>query len=364
MSEVDPAFWKGRRVFLTGHTGFKGSWLLTWLDMLGAQVTGYALAPPTNPSAFEALGLIERCEHIEGDVRDAAALATALRGADPEILFHLAAQPLVRESYRDPAGTWATNVGGTVNLLQAARECSALRVIVVVTSDKVYLNNGDGRPFTEDDPLGGHDPYSASKAAVELVCDAWRRSFFQSSQPGAHPAILATARAGNVLGGGDWAPDRLIPDAVRAFSESRCVTIRYPDATRPWQHVVEPLRGYLLLAQAAWRHGARFGRGYNFGPREGDIVPVRRVMDEFVRRWGAPARWAMNGAAGGQPHEASLLHLDCARVGAELGWTPRADLATCLDLSVDWYRAFYSGAAHNDLRGLTAAHIQRVAEAA
>lgn len=361
---VDPAFWRGRRIFVTGHTGFKGSWLVAWLHRLGAVTRGYALPPATEPSMFAALDLAEFCDHREGDVRDAARLREALVEFAPEVVMHLAAQPLVRASYEDPAGTWATNVMGTAHLLEAVRACPTVRVVVVVTSDKCYENLEVARGYRETDRLGGRDPYSASKAAVEQLCDSWRRSFFAPEARNGHAGVLATVRAGNVLGGGDWAADRLIPDAVRAFADGREVRLRFPDATRPWQHVVEPLRGYLVLAQAAWHGGAAFGRAYNFGPRDADIHAVRRVMDEFVQRWGPPARWTVEGAQNGQPHEARLLHLDCARAEAELGWTPRTDLAAALDLTVEWYRAFYDRASRSDMRGLTVTNIEQVGGAA
>ncbi|MHC5021533.1 MAG: CDP-glucose 4,6-dehydratase [Planctomycetota bacterium] len=353
---VDPGFWDGRRVFLTGHTGFKGSWLTAWLHHLGAAVTGYALAPDTTPALFDVLELDRLCHHQTADVREADGLRWALSAAEPEVVFHLAAQPLVRESYRDPAGTWSTNVTGTINLLEAVRATPSVRVVVVITTDKCYENLEDGRAYTERDALGGYDPYSASKAAAELVCSAWRRSFLHEAG-----VALATARAGNVLGGGDWAADRLIPDAVRAFAAGDSVQVRYPDAVRPWQHVLEPLRGYLLLAERCWSDRERFGRAFNFGPAQADCVPVRTVLDALAARWGDGARWELAPDAAGQPHEAGLLQLNCELAAAELGWRPVIGLEQCLAMTAEWYRAHAAGDAALD--ALTRAQIAQASPA-
>ncbi|WP_226794305.1 CDP-glucose 4,6-dehydratase [Altererythrobacter sp. CC-YST694] len=347
---VNPV-WAGRRVFLTGHTGFKGSWLALWLQAMGAKVTGYSLPAPTRPSLFDKARVADRLHHIEGDIRDAGALSAAVAQARPEVIFHLAAQPLVRLSYEDPAGTYATNVMGTVNLLEAARATPGVRAIVAITSDKCYENREWHWPYREEDPMGGHDPYSSSKGCCELVISAWRRSFFSDEGP-----LLASGRAGNVIGGGDWATDRLIPDLVRAFEAGAAPLIRSPHSVRPWQHVLEALRGYIMLAERLLEGERGFGEGWNFGPLEEDAQPVRWIVDRMQARWGGtvPAKRQ----SGFHPHEAGLLRLDCSKARNLLGWKPALPLEAALDWIVEWHKAVGSGA---DAREVTLAQIDRYA---
>ncbi|MDE8652349.1 CDP-glucose 4,6-dehydratase [Novosphingobium album (ex Liu et al. 2023)] len=340
--------WAGRRVLVTGHTGFKGSWLALWLDAMGADVTGFALPAPTQPSLFETARIAERLRHIEGDVRDPAALAAAFAAARPEVVFHLAAQPLVRLSYDDPAGTYATNVMGTVNVLEAARAAPGVRAIVAVTSDKCYENREWIWPYRETDPMGGHDPYSSSKGCAELVVAAWRRSFFA----GEGAPALASARAGNVIGGGDWAADRLVPDLVRAFAAGAAPLIRNPQAVRPWQHVLEALGGYILLAEHLLTGDRTFAEGWNFGPSDEDARPVAWIVERMRAAWGDAG--AMVPDRGPRPHEAGLLRLDSAKARAALGWQPRLRLETALDWIVDWHKQVDAGA---DARAVTLAQI-------
>ena len=328
-------FWRGRSVFLTGHTGFKGGWLSTWLLTLGARVAGYALAPDTTPSYFERCGLAERLASCYGDINDAGALEAALGAARPSIVFHLAAQSLVRRSYRAPVETFATNVLGTARLLEAVRGTPSAEAVVVVTSDKCYDNRERPEGYREDEPLGGHDPYSASKAAAELVAAAYRRSFF------AQGARVATVRAGNVIGGGDWAEDRLVPDAMRALARGEAVRVRNPAAVRPWQHVLEPLGGYLTLAERLVESDA-FATAWNFGPRDEDAVPVAALVELVLGLWG-DGRWEAVAEAAA-PHEAGLLRLDWTQARQRLGWRPVLTLKEAAELTVAWYRAAAGGA--------------------
>jgi CDP-glucose 4,6-dehydratase len=345
---MDAAYWRGRRVFVTGHTGFKGAWLVLWLHALGARVTGYALPPPTQPSLFEQAGVGDLIESIEGDIRDGAKLTTAMSAADPQVVFHLAAQALVRRSYDDPVETYATNVMGTVHVLEALRACAHARAVVVVTSDKCYENRDLERGYHEDDALGGHDPYSSSKACAEIVTAAYRRSFFGRG------AALATARAGNVIGGGDWARDRLVPDMIRAFAGGTPVRIRNPGATRPWQHVLDPLAGYLRLAERLDAQGARHACAWNFGPGVDGSVAVRDVVDEGAKQWGGGACWQAD--VGDHPHEARVLALDAGLARRELAWTPRLGFAQGIAWTMRWYREVHvSGAAR--ARALTLSQI-------
>lgn len=339
--ELDPAFWRGRRVFVTGHTGFKGSWLLLLLRALGAEATGFALDPPTDPSMFALLALGDLCTDRRGDVRDGTDLTVALVAADPEIVIHMAAQPLVRASYQRPVETYGINVMGTVHLLEACRAAPGVRAVVGVTTDKCYENAGWTWGYRENDRLGGADPYSNSKACSELVIDAYRQSFF-----GDHIGV-ASARAGNVIGGGDFARDRLVPDAVRAFRSSAPLLIRNPLAVRPWQHVLEPLYGYLLLAERL--HGdARFAAAWNFGPRPEESAAVGDVASRLAGLWGGDARWAQDSSD--HRYEAATLKLDSTKSRIELGWSPRFALDEALRWTADWYRAFDRG---EDLDALT-----------
>ncbi len=346
-------FWAGRKVFLTGHTGFKGSWLSLWLHSLGAEVTGYALAPPTEPSLFALARVGDVVRSTLADIRDYGALAECLGESAPEVVFHLAAQPLVRRSYVDPVETYAVNVIGTAHLLQAVRAVPSVRAVVVVTTDKCYENRNWHWGYRENDRLGGHDPYSSSKACTELVVDSFRNSFFAAAANVSTPAV-ASARAGNVIGGGDWAADRLLPDLVRATEAGTPVMIRNPEAVRPWQHVLEPLDGYLLLAQRLVEHGAAYAEAWNFGPESTDVRTVRWVADRFTELWGAGAAWRQD--PGVHPHEARLLHLDIAKARAQLDWQPRWSTDDALRATVDWY---HRAAAGVDARALTLEQIEQ-----
>lgn len=339
----DPAFWAGRRVLVTGHTGFKGGWLCLWLERLGARVSGLALAPDTAPSLFAAAGIGERLDSHLADIRDAAAVRACLTATAPEIVIHMAAQALVRASYRDPLATYATNVMGTAHVLEAVRATPSVRAVVVVTSDKAYANREWPWGYRETEALGGHDPYSSSKGCAELVTAAYRTSFLD--QQGCQ---VATARAGNVIGGGDWSEDRLVPDIVRAFARGESVEIRAPHATRPWQHVLEPLSGYLRLAEClSGEGGARYAEAWNFGPAEEDCRPVAHLVDELAQAWGADALWHLSQAI--HPHEATFLKVDSAKARTHLGWDRRLRLDAALAWTAAWHRAQAGGACARDL---------------
>jgi len=327
---INPTFWQGKKVFLTGHTGFKGSWLALWLQSMGASVKGFALAPPTTPALFNEARVAEGMDSEIGDIRDLAAIISSMTAFNPDVLIHMAAQPLVRLSYREPVETYSTNVMGTVNVLEAARQCSNLKAIVNVTTDKCYENREWVWGYRENEPMGGHDPYSNSKGCAELVTGAYRSSFFNTPDS----AALASARAGNVIGGGDWAEDRLIPDIMRAFEKRQPVVIRNPLATRPWQHVLEPLSGYLMLAEKLYTEGQAYAEGWNFGPRDEDVQPVEWILDHMVGSWGAGASWELD--TNPQPHEAQLLKLDISKAAARLKWQPRWSLSQALNSIVDW----------------------------
>ena len=350
------AFWRGKRVFLTGHTGFKGSWLTLWLSQLGARVRGYALAPDTPPSMFAALKLEEVCESVIGDVRDVYRLNGAMHEFQPQIVIHMAAQPLVRRSYREPLDTFAVNVQGTANLLEACRGVEELSAVVIVTTDKVYENHEIMHPYREDEPLGGYDPYSTSKACAELVARCYRRSFF--CVPG--NAAIASARAGNVFGGGDWSQDRLIPDMVRAFAARKSVIVRNPTSVRPWQHVVVPLSGYLMLTHALWEEPQRFAEAFNFGPAIDQAFAVRTLVEAMASAWGSDARWEERPEPNA-PHEASILMLDPERAQQKIGWFPHDDVHAGLAATALWYRRFYEGATYEELRRLTLGQIADLA---
>ena len=334
-------FWRGRRVFLTGHTGFKGSWLALWLQELGAEVTGYALAPPTQPSLFEVANVADGMRSIIGDIRDAERLTRSLREARPEIVLHLAAQPIVRQSYVDPVETYSTNVMGLVCLFEAVRVVDTVRACVNVTSDKCYENREWAFGYRENDAMGGFDPYSSSKGCAELVTSAYRRSFFSAASATSRVA-LSSARAGNVIGGGDWASDRLVPDILRAIGSAQPARIRNPGAIRPWQHVLEPLSGYLMLAQRLLAEdGEAAAEGWNFGPSPEDTRPVEWIVEKIVQEWGGDASWERDSAPG--PHEAHYLSLDCHKANRELGWRPAWSIGRAIEKIIDWHRAYLAG---------------------
>src|ERR1035441_6884768 len=345
--------WQGRKVFLTGHTGFKGGWLALWLASKGASIRGFALSPPTDPNLFTAARIGSQIEDIRGYIRDAASLESAMQSFAPEVVFHLAAQPLVRSSYEDPIGTYETNVIGTARVLDAIRRTPSVRAVVSVTTDKVYENHETLRPYVETDPLGGYDPYSSSKACAEIVSAAYRQSYFPVAHLAEHKVALATARAGNVIGGGDWALDRLIPDLVRGFLAGEPVCIRRPFAIRPWQHVLEPLHGYISLAEHLLSDDpARYATAYNFGPHDDDARPVGWIVDKMTSFWGDGASWFLDQQE--SVHEAGYLKLDASRARADLNWTPHLNLETALEWLVKWYRAWQAGA---DMNAFTLAQI-------
>jgi len=346
----DPAFWRDRRVLVTGHTGFKGGWLTLWLARMGARVAGIALAPHDAHSLFAAARIDTLCNSHLLDIRDAAALRQCVAALQPEIVIHGAAQPLVRLSYADPVGTWMTNVMGTIHLLEALRHVPDLLALVAVTSDKCYDNRETGQAFRESDPLGGLDPYSSSKAGAEIAIASWRHSYFPVGT-----APLASVRAGNVIGGGDWAADRLVPDLLAGFAAGRPVEIRHPDAVRPWQHVLEPLAGYLVLAERLVRDGANLAGAWNFGPDEQQIT-VGTLADRLAARFGNDARWTRT--AGAHPHEAHLLALDSSKARQMLGWQPRMNVDAAIDATVAWQQAWLAGA---DMQSFTCSQIEAYA---
>jgi CDP-glucose 4,6-dehydratase len=334
MRNVSHKFWKGKKVLITGHTGFKGSWLSFWLWEMGASVTGYALDPPTNPSLFKLLNLKSKIKSVHGDVRDLNAIKKNIKGA--EIVFHLAAQPIVLESYKNPVDTYATNVIGTLNLLEACREQKTLKAIVNVTTDKCYENRE--RPelaYKENEPMGGFDPYSNSKACSELVTDSYRKSFFNSGTK----IGIATARAGNVIGGGDFALDRLIPDCIRGIMNKEKIIVRNPDSTRPWQHVLEPLSGYIMLAESLCKFPKEFSEGWNFGPKEKDAKSVLDIMKAFCKFWGNDTGYEIKKDPNA-PHEANYLKLDSSKARKSLLWTPRWNSVTAVRKTVEWYKVY------------------------
>lgn len=346
---INPHFWKNKKVYLTGHTGFKGSWLSLWLQNLGAQVKGYALEPATSPSLFKIANVSEGMISEFGDIRDFSAIKRSIESFKPEILIHMAAQPLVRQSYLDPIETYSTNVMGTVHVLEAAKNCSSIKAIVNVTTDKCYENREWPWAYREDEPMGGYDPYSSSKGCAELVTSAFRRSFFNAEIS----AGLASARAGNVIGGGDWANDRLIPDILTAFQNNQSVIIRNPKSIRPWQFVLEPLSGYLLLAELLYQNSKKYSEAWNFGPREEDAKTVEWILNYLVRKWGENARWELDQKP--NPHEATYLKLDTSKARQSLSWTPTWNLNTTLDKIILWQKAYLKG---EDMRNYSLNEIQ------
>ncbi|MBE7565749.1 CDP-glucose 4,6-dehydratase [Acidithiobacillus sp. HP-11] len=347
-------FWNRKKVFVTGHTGFKGSWLCLWLQELGAEVTGFSLPPPTNPSLFEVARISEGMHSIAGDIRELEILTAAMHAASPDIVIHMAAQPLVRYSYAAPVETYATNVMGTVHVLEAVRTTPSVRAVVNVTSDKCYENREWVWGYRENEAMGGYDPYSSSKGCSELVTSAYRNSYFNSEHFSQHRVALASVRAGNVIGGGDWAVDRLIPDILRSISSGQSVTIRNPHAIRPWQHVLEPLSGYLLLAQRLFERGPEFSEAWNFGPNEKDAQPVQWIVKHISELWGDGTSWQVEQTS--QLHEAHYLKLDCSKVRFRLQWQPRWNLSQALQQIVAWQRAYL---ANEDMRRYTLNQIHQ-----
>jgi len=329
---IDQVFWQGKRVFLTGHTGFKGSWLSLWLVSLGASVKGYALNPNTTPSLFNEAKVDRVIDSQIGDIRDQEALHESMTTFNPDVLIHMAAQPLVRYSYDAPIETYEVNVIGTAKVLEVARNCAKLKVIVNITTDKCYENDERSQGYKENDPMGGHDPYSSSKGCAELVTLAYRRSFLQDQG-----VSLASVRAGNVIGGGDWADDRLIPDILRSFEKNKPVVIRNPKATRPWQHVLEPLSGYLVLAQKMYNNHKEYAEGWNFGPREEDVKPVDWILDKMISKW-PDSSWELD--QNSNPHEAGFLKLDISKAESKLGWKPVWELSYTLEKIIAWQKAW------------------------
>lgn len=332
--KVDPTFWKGKKVFVTGHTGFKGSWLSLWLQDMGALVKGYALEPLTTPNLFTQAKVAQNMDSEIGDITDLNHITESMLAFNPEVLIHMAAQPLVRLSYQEPVLTYATNVMGTVNVLEAARKCINLKAIVCVTTDKCYENKEWAWGYRENEPMGGHDPYSSSKGCAELVTAAYRKSFFHENKT----TFLASARAGNVIGGGDWAEDRLIPDILKAFEKNEPVLVRNPFSIRPWQHVLEPLSGYLVLAQHLFEDGSCFAEGWNFGPKDDDCKPVSWILDKMVENWGNGAKWDLD--ENNNPHEAGYLKLDCSKAALQLNWYPKWKLEDTLESIIKWHKSF------------------------
>ena len=349
--------YRNRTVLITGHTGFKGTWLSLWLNHLGSNVIGYALKPPTQPSLFELCNLDTMVTSVEGDVRDFGYLKSVIQKYKPEIIFHLAAQALVRRSYSDPLETYSTNVMGIVHLLEAVRQIGGVKVIINVTSDKCYENQGWVWGYRENDPMGGQDPYSSSKGCAELITAAYTKSYFDPEHYERHGVSVASVRSGNVIGGGDWAEDRLLPDCMKALLENKSIVIRYPDAVRPWQHVLEPLFGYLLLAQLLYQNGPVFAGAWNFGPEDSSAKPVRWLVEKIVNIWGENAGWEIDPED--HPHEAHTLKLDCSKAKLRLGWLPQWDLETALRLTVDWYKTYGH---HGDILTMTIHQIQQYEE--
>jgi CDP-glucose 4,6-dehydratase len=351
---MNRTFWAGKKILVTGYNGFKGSWLSLWLQTLDANVIGYALSPPTNPSLFDIADIGSGMVCIKGDVRDLEHLKAVMAQHHPEIVIHMAAQPLVKYSYINPVETYSTNVMGTVNLLEAIRASESVHVIVCITSDKCYENKEWFWGYRENERMGGHDPYSSSKGCAELVISAYRNSYFPVEKYQNHGISLASTRAGNVIGGGDWARDRLIPDIIRGLMEKRTVVIRNPNAIRPWQHVLEPLGGYLLLTEQLWERGPEMGQAWNFGPNDEEVRPVSWIADYLTELWKDDACWELD--SGSHPHEDTYLKLDCSKAKTVLGWAPRLRLPTALEWIVKWYQGWQEGC---NMRRLSVAQIDR-----
>ena len=351
---MNPPFWKHKKVLLTGHTGFKGSWLSLWLQGLGADVSGYSIDVPTDPSLYDAAEVGDGMTSVTGDVCDLASLKSFVHETGPEIVIHMAAQSLVRRSYTDPVGTYDTNIMGTVNLLEAVRNIGGVRAVIIVTSDKCYDNEEREQGYREDEPMGGYDPYSSSKGCAELITAAYRNSFFNNADFGRHETAVASVRAGNVIGGGDWAEDRLIPDIVAAFQGGTLPEVRKPHAVRPWQFVMDPLNGYLTLAESLWNDGRAFAGAWNFGPDESAAKDVGFIVEHLSRAWGDVAEWQLDDSD--QPHEATYLKLDSSKARSALSWSPVLDLTTTLDWIIEWYRRGFSA---NKARDVTLEQIRR-----
>lgn len=340
--QPDPEFWLGKRVLLTGHTGFKGSWMSLWLQQMGADLFGYALPAPTQPALFDVANVAKGMNHCIGDVRNLNSITRFIRDVQPEVVIHMAAQPLVRLSYQNPVETFATNVMGTVHVIDASRQCESVKAIVNVTTDKCYANQEWEWAYRENDALGGHDPYSSSKACSELVSEAYRNSFLIDSN-----ISLATARAGNVIGGGDWALDRLIPDTLRSLEKKEAVRIRNPNAIRPWQHVLEPLSGYLILAENLYKHKKMYSEAWNFGPNHDDSRPVSWVVEKLCSIWGEDGTW--NSQDGTHPHEANLLNLDISKARNRLHWVPHWSIEMALEQTANWHKSWLNGQDMHDV---------------
>lgn len=338
---IDPSFWSNKKVFITGHTGFKGGWLTLWLSSMGAHITGYSLEPNTSPNLFGVVDIASLCsKSYFGDIRDYVGLSNAMKSANPDIVIHMAAQPLVRHSYDNPVETYAINVMGTVHLLEALRSCNSVKAAVIVTTDKCYENKEWIWGYRENEPIGGYDPYSNSKGCAELVTASYRQSFFSEKDYAIHGLSIASARAGNVIGGGDWSTDRLIPDAIAAFESGKPLLIRNSLATRPWQHVLEPLSGYLMLSQSLYTKGVEFNGAWNFGPNDKDTRSVKEVVDILIDKWGTPASWSQDGKHA--PHEANFLKLDCSKAMRELGWGAQWTLEKAIEAIVEWQEVLRS----------------------
>lgn len=344
---MTPSFWRGRKVFLTGHTGFKGGWMSLWMQSLGANLKGFSLEPPTSPSLFEIASISNGMNSDIGDVRDLARLTHSLQTFQPEIVFHMAAQPLVRYSYKNPVETYATNLMGTVHLLEAVRQTPSVKAVVIITTDKCYENREWAWGYRENEPMGGFDPYSNSKGCAELATAAYRSSFFNPENFSHHGVAIATVRAGNVIGGGDWAGDRLIPDILMAIEKGSPVTIRNPNAIRPWQHVLEPISGYMQLAERMISDGPTYSEAWNFGPNDNDARPVSWIVDRMVNIWGNGASWQIDNSE--QPHEATYLKLDISKAKTKLQWQPRINLEQALEWIIDWHKAYLDGRSMQDV---------------